>query len=93
MPPKIEPSTSDDLPPESAELDALAVMVEAWISVAGRKKSQEWLSEAARILALREEAETVIEFLPPKQRAARRKVRRQTTAWFRRSLSKWISRL
>lgn len=89
----LDPSPSDDVPPVSVELDAIGVLVEAWIVVAGHEQGQRWLSEAARILALREEAETVIEFLPPKQLEARRALRRQTAAWFRRSLSRWISRL
>ena len=89
----MEPTSLDEMPPASVELDALSVMVEAYIAVEGREKGQKFLAEAARILALREESETVIEFLPPSKLARRRVVRRQTAAWFRNSLSRWIGRL
>jgi hypothetical protein len=91
--PTLEPSAPEDLPPASVELDALKVVLEAFIAVEGREKGQRMLSEIVHILALREETETVVEFLPPKQLAARTKVRRQTAAWFRRSLPTWITRL
>lgn len=82
-----------ETPPCSVELDALQVIIEAYIAVEGREKGQQILSEVVHILALREETETVVEFLPPKQLAARAKLRRMTAAWYRKSLPVWIARL
>lgn len=89
----LDPSTQADFPKPTVELDALRVLVEAYIAAEGREKGQRLLSEAARILALQEETETVVEFLPPRQRDARAAIRRQTAAWFRKSLPGWISRI
>lgn len=88
-----DPTSPDDVPPASVELDALQVLLAAYLVVEGREKGQKMLAEIASTLALREEVETVVEFLPPKQRAARQRVRRQTAAWFRNSLPDWIARL
>lgn len=90
----LEPSTKDDLPPPSVELDALMLLVEAYIDAEGHKAGQRLLLAAARRLARREETDAiVVELYPPKEAAARAKVRRQTTAWFRRNLPRWLERL
>lgn len=91
--PAVFDATPEDMPPATVELDALRVLVEAYIAAEGREKGQRLLSEAARIMALTEECETVVEFLPTRQREQRARVRRQTAAWFRKSLPVWVSRL
>jgi hypothetical protein len=92
--PYLEPSTQEDHPPDSVELDALRLLVAAYISAEGRKKGERLLRAAADILAKREiSAAIVVEFIPAKEREARDRVRRQTAAWFRASLPVWFRRL
>jgi hypothetical protein len=94
MPAFLDPSSVEDIPPESAELDAMRLLVEAYIAAEGRKKGQRFLTAAVRIMQHREEnLLTLVELLPPAEREAKAKVRRQTRAWFRQSLGIWLARL
>jgi len=90
----LEPTNREDIPPPSVELDALCLMVEAYIEAEGPVKGQALLSAAARIMVRREQADAVIaEFGPTMETAERARVRRQTKAWFRRSLPLWLDKL
>lgn len=94
MPDLLDPSAPEDMPPMTVEMDAIRLLVEAYIEAEGPKKGRRLLLAASRIMNLREQkAELVVEFLPPAEAMARDRVRRQTRAWFRRSLPVWLSRL
>lgn len=90
----LEPSSPEDAPPQTVEMDAISLFVEAYIAAEGPKKGRRLLVEAARLLELREvRTETIVEFLPPAEAAAKKRVRRATRAWFRRKLPAWLQRL
>lgn len=92
--PNLEPTNREDIPPPSVELDALVLMVEAYIEVEGPVRGQAFLIAASRILERRERVDAVVvEFGPTKETAARARVRRQTKAWFRKSLPRWLEAL
>lgn len=94
VPEHLEPSAAEDAPPRSVELDALTLMVEAYIVAEGPKKGERLLRAAAEILDLREtRAEIVVEFLPLREAMNRERVRKRTRAWFRRCLPVWLSKL
>jgi hypothetical protein len=94
MPSFLDPSAIEDVPPETPELDALRLFVEAYIDAEGAKKGQRLLASAVKIMRRREEhLERVVELLPPNEREAKAKIRRQTRAWFRQSMAVWMARL
>jgi len=91
---QLEPCAPEDQPPVSVELDALTLIVEAYIQAEGPKKGRRLLQAAADILARREENErTIVDLLAPRESASRAKMRRQVRAWFRGGLPKWIAKL
>lgn len=92
--PNLEPSSREDVPPETVELDALSVLVEAYVTAEGKKKGLRLLRSAADIMARRERgAAALVEFIPAAERDSRAQVRRQTAAWFRKCLPAWFAKL
>lgn len=92
--PDVEPDAREDMPQASVELDVLWLMVEAYLIAEGPKKAQRLLATASRILSEREgNFPGVVQFLPAKERESRERVRRQTKAWFRAALQRWITTL
>lgn len=83
----------DDLPPPSAELVLLRVVIESHLATAPRKRAERYLRTITEKLAAEENLSAVFQIRPTAQHEEVRRARRQAALMFERLLPIFLARL